>query len=47
MSEAVIAGTYCGFGTFAGVGKMDPEISWRKLQSLVEGAARATKRLWG
>ena len=29
------------------VGKMDPEISWRKLQSLVEGAARATKRLWG
>jgi 5-methyltetrahydropteroyltriglutamate--homocysteine methyltransferase len=45
--ERVIAGTDCGFGTFAGIGKMDPEISWRKLASLVEGAARATERLWG
>ena len=45
--ERVLAGTDCGFGTFAGVGKMDPEISWRKLESLVDGAARASKRLWG
>jgi 5-methyltetrahydropteroyltriglutamate--homocysteine methyltransferase len=44
--ERVIAGTDCGFGTFAGIGKMDPEISWRKLESLVEGAARASRRLW-
>ena len=44
--ERVIAGTDCGFGTFAGIGKMDPEISYRKLKSLVEGAERATKRLW-
>jgi 5-methyltetrahydropteroyltriglutamate--homocysteine methyltransferase len=44
--ERVIAGTDCGFGTFAGIGKMDPEISWRKLASLVEGARRATDRLW-
>lgn len=36
--ERVIAGTDCGFGTHAGHGKMDPEISWRKLASLVEGA---------
>jgi len=45
--ERVMAGTDCGFGTFAGIGKMDSEISWRKLASLVEGAARATERLWG
>jgi 5-methyltetrahydropteroyltriglutamate--homocysteine methyltransferase len=45
--ERVIAGTDCGFGTFAGIGKMDPDISYRKLESLVEGAARASRRLWG
>jgi 5-methyltetrahydropteroyltriglutamate--homocysteine methyltransferase len=45
--ERVIAGTDCGFGTFAGIGKMDPEISYRKLGALVEGAARASRRLWG
>jgi 5-methyltetrahydropteroyltriglutamate--homocysteine methyltransferase len=45
--ERVIAGTDCGFGTFAGIGKMDPEISWKKLAALTEGAARATERLWG
>ncbi len=45
--ERVIAGTDCGFGTFAGIGKMDAAISWKKLASLVEGAARATERLWG
>ncbi|MFZ1991198.1 MAG: epoxyalkane--coenzyme M transferase, partial [Alphaproteobacteria bacterium] len=44
--ERVIAGTDCGFGTFAGSGKMDPEISYKKLASLVEGAAIASKRLW-
>ena len=40
--ERVIAGTDCGFGTFAGIGKMDAEISWRKLAALVEGAKLAT-----
>ena len=44
--ERVIAGTDCGFGTFAGIGKMDPEISYKKLASLVEGAALASRRLW-
>src|SRR5512146_998129 len=44
--ERVIAGTDCGFGTFAGIGKMDAQISWLKLQSLVEGAERASRRLW-
>jgi 5-methyltetrahydropteroyltriglutamate--homocysteine methyltransferase len=42
----VIAGTDCGFGTFAGFGKMDPEISYKKLAALVEGAKIASQRLW-
>jgi 5-methyltetrahydropteroyltriglutamate--homocysteine methyltransferase len=45
--ERVIAGTDCGFGTFAGYAKVDPGIAWKKLKSLVDGAAIASKRLWG
>jgi 5-methyltetrahydropteroyltriglutamate--homocysteine methyltransferase len=45
--ERVIAGTDCGFGTFAGYGKIDPDISFKKLGAMVEGAAIASKRLWG
>ncbi|HVY79910.1 MAG TPA: cobalamin-independent methionine synthase II family protein [Steroidobacteraceae bacterium] len=44
--ERVIAGTDCGFGTFAGIGKMDAGISWLKLAALVEGARLASARLW-
>jgi 5-methyltetrahydropteroyltriglutamate--homocysteine methyltransferase len=44
--ERVIAGTDCGFGTFAGIGKMDAAISFKKLKSLVEGAELASRRLW-
>jgi 5-methyltetrahydropteroyltriglutamate--homocysteine methyltransferase len=44
--ERVIAGTDCGFGTFAGIGKMDGEISFKKLRALVEGAELASRRLW-
>jgi 5-methyltetrahydropteroyltriglutamate--homocysteine methyltransferase len=44
--ERVIAGTDCGFGTFAGIGKMDPGISYLKLGSLVAGACLASRRLW-
>jgi len=44
--ERVIAGTDCGFGTFAGTGKLDPDIAFKKLKSLVEGAARASQMLW-
>ena len=44
--ERVIAGTDCGFGTFAGIGKMDADISYKKLAALVEGAALASRRLW-
>jgi 5-methyltetrahydropteroyltriglutamate--homocysteine methyltransferase len=45
--ERVIAGSDCGFGTFAGYGKLDPDISFKKLGAMVEGAAIASKRLWG
>ncbi|MEX0706680.1 MAG: cobalamin-independent methionine synthase II family protein [Woeseia sp.] len=44
--ERVIAGTDCGFATFAGFGAVDGEIAWAKLQSLSDGAALASKRLW-
>jgi 5-methyltetrahydropteroyltriglutamate--homocysteine methyltransferase len=44
--ERVIAGTDCGFGTFAGIGKMDAGISFKKLRALVEGAELASKPLW-
>jgi 5-methyltetrahydropteroyltriglutamate--homocysteine methyltransferase len=44
--ERVIAGSDCGFGTFAGYGKLDPDISFKKLAAMAEGAAIATKRLW-
>ena len=45
--ERVIAGTDCGFGTFAGFGPVVPSICWMKLKSLAEGAAIASKKLWG
>lgn len=38
-SERVIAGSDCGFGTFAGYGAVDPDIAYAKLASLTEGAA--------
>jgi 5-methyltetrahydropteroyltriglutamate--homocysteine methyltransferase len=44
--ERVIAGSDCGFGTFAGYGKLDPDISFKKLHAMVEGAELASKRLW-
>ena len=45
--ERVLASSDCGFGTFAGYGKVDPDIAYKKLKSLVDGAAIATRRLWG
>ncbi len=44
--ERVVAGTDCGFGTFAGFGAVFPPFCWMKLQSLVEGARLATQKLW-
>jgi len=44
--DRVMAGTDCGFGTFAGIGKMDAAISFKKLRALVEGAQQASTKLW-
>jgi 5-methyltetrahydropteroyltriglutamate--homocysteine methyltransferase len=44
--ERIIASTDCGFGTSAGYGKIDPEVAYLKLGSLVRGAAQASQDLW-
>ena len=44
--ENVIAGVDCGFSTSAASDTVEPRIAWAKLGSLVEGARRATQRLW-
>ncbi len=44
--ERVIAGSDCGFGTFAGISKIDPKIAYAKLAAMAEGARIASKRLW-
>jgi len=44
--ERVMAGTDCGFGTFAGFGAVHPTITFGKLAALTEGAALASERLW-
>jgi|TARA_B110000438_G_scaffold86214_1_gene85660 5-methyltetrahydropteroyltriglutamate--homocysteine methyltransferase len=41
--DQLMAGTDCGFSTFAGFGKIDEDICYAKLNSLVEGAALASK----
>lgn len=43
--ERVIASTDCGFGTFAGYGKIDPLVAWKKLAVLREGADIANERI--
>jgi len=40
--ENVIASTDCGLG-----GRVHPQLAWAKLRSLAQGAALATKELWG
>jgi 5-methyltetrahydropteroyltriglutamate--homocysteine methyltransferase len=44
--DRVMAGSDCGFSTFSGYPTVFPDIAWRKLESMVEGARRATARLW-
>ena len=41
--DQLMAGTDCGFSTFAGFGKIDEEICYAKLNSLVEGTSIASK----
>jgi 5-methyltetrahydropteroyltriglutamate--homocysteine methyltransferase len=45
--ERVIAGTDCGFGTIVGDSQVSEDVVWAKLESLREGAAIASERLWG
>jgi 5-methyltetrahydropteroyltriglutamate--homocysteine methyltransferase len=44
-ADRVIAGSDCGFGTFAGYGKIDPIVTWKKLSVLRQGADLASSRL--
>ena len=44
--ERVIAGTDCGFATFAGRRVVDPRIVWLKFDAMAEGARIASHRLW-
>jgi 5-methyltetrahydropteroyltriglutamate--homocysteine methyltransferase len=45
--ERVIAGTDCGFGTFAGREYVAEEVVWLKLATAAEGARLASAELWG
>ena len=45
--ERVIAGADCGFGTFGRSSTVYESVVWAKFQALAEGAALATKKLWG
>jgi len=45
--ERVIAGTDCGFGTFAGREYVAEDVVWAKLAAAAEGARIASRRLWG
>jgi len=44
-ADRVVASTDCGFGTFAGYGKIDPAVTWAKLRNLRVGADIAAARL--
>ncbi len=44
--ERVIAGTDCGFSTFAGFGVVDADIVYAKLAAMAQGARIASDRLW-
>jgi len=44
--ENVIAGTDCGFGTFAGYYTVQPRVTWLKLAAMAEGAEIASDYLW-
>ena len=44
--DRVMAGTDCGFGTFAGFGAVHPPIAYAKLESMAQGTAMASAQLW-
>src|SRR5258708_7142628 len=45
--ERVMAGTDCGFGTIVGDTQVSEDVVWAKLEAMRDGAAIASKRLWG
>jgi 5-methyltetrahydropteroyltriglutamate--homocysteine methyltransferase len=45
--ERIMAGSDCGFGTFAGFGPVFPAFCWMKFRALAEGAKIASEKLWG
>lgn len=45
--ERVVAGTDCGFSTFAGYTMVAGDVVWEKLKALSRGAALASRALWG
>jgi 5-methyltetrahydropteroyltriglutamate--homocysteine methyltransferase len=44
-AEKVMAGSDCGFATRAGMGAVDPDITWAKFEAMAEGARIASARL--
>ena len=45
--DNIIAGSDCGFATFAGSKEVHPSIVWAKLKALSDGARIASKQIWG
>lgn len=43
--DRIVASSDCGFGTFAGYGKIDPAVAWKKLAALRAGADIAEERI--
>ncbi len=44
--ENVIAGVDCGFSIHVGQGGVDPDVVWKKLAALAQGARIASQRFW-
>ena len=44
--ENVIAGTDCGFATFAGFSRVVTSITWAKFRAMADGAQIASRELW-
>jgi 5-methyltetrahydropteroyltriglutamate--homocysteine methyltransferase len=44
--ENILAGTDCGFATFASSSRVDPQVAWAKLAAMADGAGLASQQLW-
>jgi 5-methyltetrahydropteroyltriglutamate--homocysteine methyltransferase len=45
-AKRIMAGSDCGFSTFAGFGAVVPDIVYLKLGAMAEGARLASEKLW-